>query len=194
MISNTALEIYTPDPEAVQQFYKHHKQAAYWAQVWPASIGLCLFLKAHPEYIAGKNVLELAAGLGLPGLYIAPLAKQVIITDKEPRASGYVLRSAGHLQLNNIEAKTLNWQDAVSETLPDILLLSDVSYEPSIFEALKKVLKYFLNNKVPVIISTPQRLVARPFINDLLPYSTQQRNYTVGLNNKETDVSIYVLE
>ena len=78
--------------------------------------------------------------------------------------------------------------------LPDILLLSDVNYESAIFDELLNVLKYFLQHKVPIIISTPQRLVAKQFINSLLPYSSQQWNGEVVWNGKETGVSVFVLE
>ena len=92
-IANTSLEIYIPDAEAVQKIYSNNKGAAYWAQVRPASIGLCNFLQERPQYIKGKSLLELAAGLGLPGLYAAGGAKQVTITDREEQAASCIQQS-----------------------------------------------------------------------------------------------------
>ncbi|WP_300597805.1 methyltransferase [Niabella sp.] len=182
-----------PQPDNIQQGYQHNKNAAYWAQVWPAAIGLCMFLQQHKEYVADQQVLELAAGLGLPGLYAGFLAKQVTISDREALASDYVKRSAEQLQLYNVTAKPLDWKDAVTLPLPDVVLLSDVNYEPAVFTELKKVIDHFLQNKVTVIISTPQRLMAKPFITPLLPYATLQWNCTVTLNHTGTDISIFVL-
>ncbi|AHF17952.1 class I SAM-dependent methyltransferase [Niabella soli] len=192
-IGDRSLEIYLPSSDYIQQAYQHNKNAAYWAQVWPAAIGLCLFLQQHPQYITSKQVLELAAGLGLPGLYAATLAQHVVISDKEALAAAYVKKSAAHLQLENVTAIALDWQDAVTLPLPDVVLLSDVNYEPAVFAELKKVIDHFLQHKVAVIISTPQRLVAKPFITTLLPHATLQWSTIVTFNNTETDVSVFVL-
>ncbi|MBO9618860.1 MAG: methyltransferase [Niabella sp.] len=193
VIGNHKLEICMPAPEFVQQTYQRNKNAAYWAQVWPAAIGLCVFLQQHPQYITNKQVLELAAGLGLPGLYAAAFAQHATISDKEALATDYIKKSAEQLQLKNVTAIALDWRDAVTRPLPDVVLLSDVNYEPAVFVELKKVINHFWQHKVTIIISTPQRLVAKPFITTLLPKTTQQWNTAIILNNTETDVSVFVL-
>ncbi|MBO9591525.1 MAG: methyltransferase [Niabella sp.] len=193
LIGDRRLEIFMPPPDVVQQAYIHNKNAAYWAQVWPAAVGLCIFLQQHPQYITGQKVLELAAGLGLPGLYAASLARRVTISDKEALAGSYVKRSATHLQLNNVTVEALDWKDAIAQPLPDVVLLSDVNYAPEVFAELKKVIGHFLQQAVTVIISTPQRLVAKPFITTLLPYAAVQWSTAVALDNREADVSVFVL-
>lgn len=193
-LANTQQEIFIPGAEAVQKLYSNNKGAAYWAQVWPASIGLCNFLQVHPQYIEGKNVLELAAGLGLPGLCAAGMAKQVTITDREEQAVSCIQQSITHLQLKNVRAEVMDWKEAAQAPLPEVLLLSDVNYEPAVFDELLTVLEHFLQHKVTIIISTPQRLAAKPFINSLLPYCTQPWNCDVSLNGKETGVSVFVLD
>lgn len=192
-INGMTLDIYVPNAAAIQQEYINNKDAAYWAQVWPASIGLCNFLQEHTGCIAGKNVLELAAGLGLPGLYIAGMAKQVCITDRDEHAVDCIQQSVQHLQLLNVQTSVLDWKNAASMELPDVVLMSDVNYEPAVFDELHKVLEYFLHNRVAIIISTPQRLVAKNFINSLLPYCTMQWNTGIVLNERETGVSVFVL-
>ena len=188
------MEVFVPDPVQVQLQYQNSRTAAYWARVWPASIALCRFLREHPYWVTGKTVLELAAGLGLPGLYAARMAKQVVSTDREPQATTYVRKSAAALQLLNVQAATLNWSDAAAAPLPDVLLLSDVNYEPAVFNELLQVLAIFLSKQIPVIISTPQRLVAKPFINGLLPYCSMQWSCTITLNGEDTENSVFVLE
>lgn len=194
LLSNTSLEIYVPEELLIQQLYQHNRTDAYWAKVWPASVALCLFLQQHPYLIRDQKILELAGGLGLSGLYASFLAQQVTITDKEPLAATFVQQSALHLGLKNVASKALNWKDSIKEALPDVVLLSDVNYEPAVFNELKQVLHFFLSNNVTVIISTPQRLVAKPFIVELLPYSHLQWNSTVLLQQKETAVSVFVLK
>ena len=53
--------------------------------IWPAALELCAYLASHPSLVQGRNVLELGAGVGLPGLLAAQLgARSVVLTDYEP--------------------------------------------------------------------------------------------------------------
>jgi predicted nicotinamide N-methyase len=50
--------------------------------LWDGSRNLCNYLCAHKEYVQGKNVLELGAGLGVCGILAHKLgAKKVVLTD-----------------------------------------------------------------------------------------------------------------
>ncbi|MFT4095002.1 MAG: methyltransferase [Niabella sp.] len=192
-VGNIKIEIYVPDVNAVYKFYHNNKEAAYWTKVWPASIGLCRFMWQYPQFIKDKRILELATGLGLCGLFAAHKANHVCITDREPLAAEYVNRSAAHLQLSNVKTMALDWKEASLQPLPDVVLLSDVNYKPEVFEELQKVIEYFLNHGVTIIISTPQRLMAREFINPIRSYCVQQENFSIRMNHKETGVSVFVL-
>lgn len=167
--------------------------SAYWAKIWPASIGLCHFLSANPAFIQNKIIAELAAGLGLPSIYVASTARHVYTTDIEPEAVKLVMQSAIYNQLSNITVTVMNWENPDNSILFDTLLLSDVNYEPNEFEALHKTIIHYLHKGVTIILSTPQRLMAKPFINQLLPYCHQQETVTVELENTFTDISVFVL-
>lgn len=186
-------QILAPDPQYIEQAYRNRKDAAYWARVWPAAIGLCQFLQEHPWYIAGKTVLELAACLGLPGLYAARTARDVTITDKEPLAAPVAAQSARYLKQFNVTAATLDWAD-LADAAPqqEVVLLSDVNYEPALFDQLLTVVKTVLADQRLVVLSTPQRLVAKAFISQLLPYGRQQA-YAVPTASGVTDISVLVL-
>lgn len=193
-IGNTLLEIFVPDTEAVQELYSNRRDAAYWAQVWPAAVGLCYFLEELPLLVTGKKVLELAAGLGLPGLYSARLSEQVHITDREKLAIECVQLSINHLQLENVTTAVMDWREAINSIQPELVLMSDVNYDPMVFEELYSVIEYFLQEKATLIISTPQRLMAKAFVNGLLPACTLQRNYAIPKNGDEAEVSVFLLE
>lgn len=193
-IGDTPLEIYVPDAAAVQEAYVDAADAAYWAQVWPAAYGLCLFLQEHPPYIHNKRVLELAAGLGLPGLFAARNAAHVCITDREQQAMDYVNHTIRLQGLLNVTTEVMDWKAAVKAPKPDTLLLSDANYDPAAFRELQTVVESFVEGGTTVIISTPQRLVAKSFINRVLPFTTLQWSGTVLLREKETGVSVFVLE
>lgn len=193
-VDDITFELFIPEAEKVLHYYRDNKDNAYWAQVWPASLGLCSFLNQHQALIKDKLVLELAAGTGLPGLFIAPVAKQVTITDKEKLAVDCVQQSVKRLQMTNVFCHTLDWNDASGYQLPQVVLLSDVNYNPDLFEGLEKTIRYYLAHNITVIISTPQRLVAKAFITSLLPFCREQWNTTIKQQEKETAVTVFVLK
>lgn len=59
--------------------------------IWPAAIELCSYISDNPALVAGKSVLELGAGVGLPGLLAGRLgASKVVLTDYEPQVVAHM--------------------------------------------------------------------------------------------------------
>ena len=164
------------------------------AKVWPAAVGLCIFLQNNLHYIKNKKVLELAAGPGLPGIFCAAYACQVCISDIKPQAVALARLSATQHQLENISCRVIDWNDLQDVPLPEVLLLSDINYEPSQFEQLLSVIHYFLDNQCTIILSTPQRLMAKDFINQLLLFCEEQTETEVELEGQKTNISVFVLK
>jgi predicted nicotinamide N-methyase len=197
LFNNHRIEIFIPDSSAIKDNYKKGVAdftSPYWAKLWPSAIGLCQFLQNNLHYIKNKKVLELAAGLGLPGIFCATHASQVCISDIEPQAVALVQQSVLHNKLANITCRVIDWSDCEKVAIPDVLLLSDINYEPAQFEKLLSVIRYFLSNHCTIILSTPQRLMAKDFINQLLPYCKEQATTTADLDGQQTDISIFVLK
>lgn len=165
----------------------------YWARLWPSAIALATFIQHHPQWVAGKWLAELGAGIGLPSLAAAAFAKQVWCSDLVPEAAGVVAKSALLHGFTNLEAAACHWEDIPDTIQPDILLLSDVNYEPGIFAALLQVIKGFLERGTTVLLATPQRLMAGPFILQLLDFVTEQTTEEVSLHDQVVSISIFVL-
>lgn len=191
-IGKQTVSICIPDGAAIQNAYRQ-QHAPYWAQVWHAAIGLCLFLEQYPEYIENKKVLELGAGLGLPGIAAAAKAKNVCISDISPEAITIVQQSILHCQLKNVTCQIIAWDNIDAVSIPEVVLLSDINYEPDAFASLLKMIEYLLNNNCTVILSTPQRLMAKPFIEQLLINCIMQATIPVLLREKQEDISVFVL-
>jgi methyltransferase-like protein 23 len=197
LIGNLSIEIFAPDDSGIKKDYKKGQSnsiSPYWARVWPAAIGLCHFLQDNLHYIENKKVLELAAGLGLPGIFCASYACQVCISDIEPQAVELARQSALHNKLVNIDCRVIDWNYVQEMIAPDVLLLSDINYEPAQFEKLFSVISYFLANQCTIILSTPQRLMAKDFITPLLVYCKEQTATTIEQENQKADISIFVLK
>lgn len=184
-IGTSAVQLFVPDAGAPLK----SEHSPYWGKVWPAALGLCTFLQNNPYYIQQKKVAEIAAGLGLPSIFAAPYAAQVYCSDIEPAAVELIKQSVLHNKLCNIHCTVADWNDTGTALIPDVLLLSDVNYEPGQFEELMEVMQYYLAQHSTIILSTPQRLMAKPFIEKLLRYCVQQEEVMVT----ETAVSVFVL-
>ena len=195
-IGNKSLEIYVPDPASLITAYKKEKKEAssfYWAKVWPAAIGLCTFLANNLHYIQNKKVLELAAGPGLPGIFCAPYAQAVCISDIEAEAVALIEQSINHHQLKNTKSCIIDWNNLAPIPPPEIVLLSDINYNPAQFEELLVAINYLLSKKCTIILSTPQRLMAKHFITELLVFCKEQIEIEVGLENTRVNINVFVL-
>lgn len=59
----------------------------HWATLWQGSVALAEEVLENPSLVRGKRVLDLGTGLGLAGLAAGLAgAKEVVLTDREPRA------------------------------------------------------------------------------------------------------------
>ena len=165
----------------------------YWARLWPSAVAMCRFLAANRTLLKNKKVLELASGLGLPGLMAAQIAAEVVVSDYDPNAVEMMNSSITANALSNIDARQLDWHHLPENLGPDVLLLSDINYNPTAFETIYHVLTGFLEKGVIIVLTTPQRLLARPFIERLLPWVIQRDELLIELDAEQTYISIFVM-
>ena len=162
------ISLLVPDPAEVKEWYTRSLQEGnnpafpYWTKVWISALGMVEYLSRNPELVWGKEVLEVGAGLGLPSLYAAQFARRVIVSDYLPDA--VELLNVNIENLNNVSALLLDWRDIPSSLKPEVLLLSDINYEPEAFEDLIKMIRHFLSLGTHIIIATPERIMTREFV------------------------------
>lgn len=198
-IGNSVIKLFVPKEESVRRLYRKEKEEhtgtpfPYWAQVWPSALALSRFLQEHPQYVAGKDILELAAGLGLPSLLAARFANSVCCSDYLAEPLEVVMESIAANGATNISIRQLDWHHLPKDLRADVLLLSDINYDPKEFEILFKVLSSFLQKGTLILLSTPQRLMAKPFIERLLPWCMQQNEAAIPINEEITLITVMVL-
>lgn len=191
--------IYIPAYEAVKAIYADLLESdpatpfPYWAKVWPSAIALLDVLKANPHLIQNKHVLELGAGIGLPSLMMAGITNSIQISDYNLDAVELLRKNIEHLELENAEALKLDW-NALPETIhPEVVILSDVNYDPTQFETLTKLIEKFLHQGCTIILSTPQRIMASPFVLALSTFIIADYVELVDENGVTKEISILVL-
>lgn len=190
------VQAYIPSHQWVEQEYDNEQENApvpYWAQVWPAAKALCEVIAAEPELIKDKTVLEIAAGLGLPSLLSAQFATEVIATDYVDNAIEMMKRSAELNELTNMQCRVMDWNDMDKELKPNVVLLSDVNYNPIHFDRLYLLLSDYIQNRTIVLLSTPQRLVAKSFMDRLEQWCSKK--YTIEVKHKDESIftSVWLL-
>lgn len=137
----------------------------YWAEIWPAAVGLSRWFAAHGE--APGQARELGCGVGLVGVALAAQGWQVEATDYVEDA---LLFSAHNAERNGVghrhTVSYLDWSHPVGESI-SVLVGSDLAYEKALHPYLLRVVRALLKPGGRFVLSDPQRPAARPFFESL---------------------------
>lgn len=168
--------LYVPVPEMIKPTYERlveahvHTPFPFWAKIWPSSKAMSAFLTLEPYWVKSKNVLEIGAGIGLPSFSIAKVANKVIVTDHSPDAVDLINKNIEHFHLDNMKAICADWNDFPEQVSTDTVLLSDVNYAPDAFGPLLTLIGKLMAEGAVIVIATPERIMAVPFVEALQPY------------------------
>ncbi len=193
------MAIYIPDYEQVKQVYaslikiEPNSPFPFWAKLWPSSIALVNVLENNPNWIRDKHVLELGAGIGLPSLMLAGFVKSIQVSDYADEAVELLQKNIAHLNLMNVQALQLDWNHLPISLQPDVLILSDVNYDPSQFDTLIQIITSKILDGCTVLLATPQRIMASPFVQALETYIQTTYVEVVNENASAIEISILVL-
>lgn len=98
----------------------------FWAFAWPGGQALARYILDHPEKVAGKRVLDFAAGGGIASIACALCGATVEAAEIDRLADAAIGVNA---RLNNVEI-ALSGKDVVGLACRwDIILCGDVCYE-----------------------------------------------------------------
>jgi 2-polyprenyl-3-methyl-5-hydroxy-6-metoxy-1,4-benzoquinol methylase len=147
----------------------------------------------HPGLVTGKKVAELAAGVGFPSLIAATYAQSVWCSDISAEAMEVAVQNASLYQLNNIQFEACNWNSIPASFDAEVVLLSDINYNPKAFGELEKVLTRLIQRGCTLLLATPQRLMAKPFLERLSGFIASSHEERVEANGQITFISIFIL-
>ncbi len=167
----------------------------YWTKVWPASLALAL-LSASLPLDPDQPVLELGAGLALPGLVAAARGMRVVLTDLDADALEFAraaaeLNGLGHL----VTVRALDWT-APPEDLGrfSTILGAEILYQPPLYPRLVELLERTLAPGGRVYLSHQER----PFLIGF--FQMARERFTIGRQERvlrgedgPTKVFLYVL-
>jgi predicted nicotinamide N-methyase len=87
----------------------------------------------------------------------------------------------------------LDWNAIPDNMQPEVILLSDVNYDPTQFETLTKLIEKFIHQGSTIILSTPQRIMASPFVQKLESFIIADYAELVDENSIPKEICILVL-
>ena len=191
VIGDNTITLQLPEENAVQTWYRQQDQQLsfpFWARIWPAAKALTQYLASHPEYYTDKDVVEFGAGIGLPALFTAPSAKNVLMTDHADDAIHWF--NQYHIQqYNNVQYQHFDWYQQKAWPPAGCVLLSDVNYRDGDFKALLNLIEHYSKQQAVILLSTPQRIIARDFVQIIAPYVKTETSIEID----EHTISVYVL-
>ncbi len=186
-----------PDAPQAEKFYQDvlpaRRSDGFWTRVWPSAMALCDYLEKYPELIKDKLVWEIAAGLALPSLYCARLARRVYSTDNSENAVSNIETSILLNGNSNMEAAVWDILEGTPPWQYDILLVSDINYDQNLHPALLDLLMDAIHKGRSVLLATPDRLAGRDFLTRLMPYCIQQDTEQIEADGNRIGVFLFRL-
>jgi predicted nicotinamide N-methyase len=145
--------------------------APFWASAWLGGQALARFVLDHPDVVAGRRVLDVAAGCGVVGI-AAGLAGAAVVTanDIDPYAVAAIELNA---RVNDVEI-AVHCGTMVDENVDvDIVLVGDAFYSKTMAETALPVLERALAHGARVLVGDPGRAdLPRDRLETLATYST----------------------
>ncbi len=194
------ISLWVPDVAVVKTVYDKLKEQdpnlpfPYWAKIWASSKAMVTFLQEEPHWIENKKLLEIGAGIGIPSFFMAQKAREIIISDYDNEAVSLANKNIAHLNLTNATSVVLNWNHIPDYIIADTILLSDTNYNPTDFETLVFSITSFINKGSVVILATPNRITANPFLEKLNAFMHKTKNYLIIDGKIEKEIAVFVLK
>lgn len=128
----------------------------YWAFSWPGGQAVARLLLDRPELVAGKSVLDFAAGTGVVAVAAMKAGADRVQACDIDRFS--LAAIAANAELNGVEVKTVS-VDLVGRELPgiDVVLAGDVCYEKPMAERVTAWLRQVAATGTLVLLGDPGR-------------------------------------
>jgi len=154
--------------EEIMAMSVNAEETPVWVELWPSSLALARWIWNGPS-LTGKSVLELGAGLGLPGVVAGMKGADVLQTDYIAEALEIARENACLNKVNGgVRTAVADWRCFnITETF-DYIIGSDILYHPDLNPFLKQIFENNLRPRGKVIMADAGRKDSLAFIRELL--------------------------
>lgn len=131
----------------------------YWADVWPSARILAERLAEHTG--AGRRLLELGCGIGLPAIAAAAAGYESLATDYYAEALEFTEANALRNGVEGVDTRLVDWR-RLPEDLGtfDLVVAADVLYEKPQAALVVSVIEQCLSEDGLAIVTDPGRRTA----------------------------------
>ena len=160
----------------------------YWAFPWAGGLAVARHLVEHPREVAGRRVLDVAAGSGLCGFVAARAgALRVVANDIDPLAEAAVWLNARANRLDvGFVGRDLSGEQPAEV---DVILAGDVCYQPAMAASLLPWLAAAAASGIRVLLGDPGRAYLPAGLERLATYRVTTSRELESAATK--DVGVY---
>lgn len=126
-----------------------------FGQLWPAGTVLAKAMKQIE--LKGRRILELGCGLALPSLTLQYRGADITASDYHPISRRFLAHNCQLNVLDKIPFIQLDWDRPLSNDKYDLIIASDVLYDPGTPELLGKTIKTMAEPLSKVLVTCPGR-------------------------------------
>ncbi len=139
----------------------------YGVALWPAAIALAHEVASRAEAFRGRQVLELGAGTGLPGIIAASLGAGVVQTDRHALAMSVCQRNGERNGIETIEYRLADWTGWNDAARYEWIIGSDILYGETLHPHLRRIFESNLAPGGRILLSDPFRGVSISLLETL---------------------------
>jgi predicted nicotinamide N-methyase len=167
----------------------------YGVSVWPSALALAHEIATRADAFHGRSVLELGAGVGLPGIVAASFRGRVVQTDREALALHLCQRNGERNGMDAIEYRLSDWTEWGDVARYDWIIASDILYGESLHPHLRRIFESNLAPMGRILIADPFRGTALPFLEALeaAGWSVTFNKWDVGEEASPRPVGVFEL-
>jgi methyltransferase-like protein 23 len=129
----------------------------YGVSLWPSAIALAHEIATRAEAFRGRSVLELGAGVGLPGIVAASHGGRVVQTDRDELALHLCKRNGERNGVDAIEYRPADWTEWGDVRHFDWIIGSDILYGESLYPHLRRIFESNLAPAGRILLADPFR-------------------------------------
>jgi predicted nicotinamide N-methyase len=165
----------------------------YGVVLWPAAIALAHEVASRE--VAGKRILELGAGTGLPGIVAASRGARVVQTDRQKLVLYVCTQNAARNGVTTIEHRIADWTAWDDADRYDLILGSDILYAVALHPNLRHIFETNLAPGGAVLLADPFREPSLRVLEQMEAdgWRVTLDKWTVGLAPPPRPVGVYAL-
>lgn len=139
----------------------------YGVSLWPSAIALSHEIASRPEAFRGRSVLELGAGVGLPGIVAASLGARTVQTDRDELSLHLCKRNGERNGVKGIAYRLADWTTWDDAGRYDWIIGSDILYGESLHPNLRRIFETNLVAGGRVLLADPFRTMSLGLLESL---------------------------